>query len=69
MCFSTSVKQPDPAPAPPAPEPVPESITPADTTLSNTRDTVNTKRRGLTSYRTDLNIPGGTAGTGLNVPV
>lgn len=68
MCFSTSVKQPEPAPAPPAPEPVPEAITPS-TPESSERKNVNTKRKGVGAYRTDLNIPSGTAGGGLNVPM
>lgn len=66
MCFS-SPKTPTYS-TPPAPEPTPESVAPA--TEDTGADSLKIKRKGLTSKRTDLNVPSvGTSGQGLNVPV
>lgn len=56
---------------PAAPEPTPESVAPPGDTE---RDSLKISRKGLTSKRTDLNVPTlmastGTSGQGLNVPV
>lgn len=71
MCFSKP-KEIQPAPAPPAPEPVPESVAPANTETASTRAQTKIRRKGLSSYRTDLNISGvsggASSGSGLNVP-
>ena len=69
MCFGgSSPAIPQPAPAPAAPEAVPESVAPADTATTNSKDTVKIKRKGTSTYRTDLNIPSAGTGGGLNVP-
>lgn len=67
MCFSSpKVSQPTPAPAPPAPEPVPQSVAPLESSM--TRRYQVASRRGIGTYRSDvLNIPGGSAGSGMNV--
>ena len=67
MCFSSGSATKEVAPAPPAPEPVPESVAPADASLENGRDSLKIKRKGISNYRTDLNIPT-SSGSGLNVP-
>jgi hypothetical protein len=70
MCFFNSapkVQTPDPAPPPPAPEPVPDSVAPVHE-RSMMRGYSLAGRKTTATYRSDLNIPGGSlGGNGLNV--
>lgn len=70
MCFFSTpkVQTSDPAPAPPAPEPVPDSVAPAPNERSMMRGYSLSGRKSMQTYRSDLNIPGGSlGGSGLNV--
>jgi len=69
MCFSSpKVQTPTPAPPPPAPEPVPDSVAPVPNERSMMRGYSLSGRKALSTYRSDLNIPGGSlGGSGLNV--
>lgn len=69
MCFSSSAPQPTYS-TPPAPEPTPESVRPIlESDMHKSAGAYNKMRMGLSSKRTDLNVPAvGNSGTGLHVP-